>query len=47
MKKMTTLAALFATAALVAPMASMAAAHTAAAPRAVDNWRSTDGTAWR
>ena len=47
MKKMTTLAALFATAALVAPMASMAAGHAAAAPKAVDNWRGTDGTPWR
>ncbi len=47
MKKMTTLAALFATAALVTPMASMAGGHAAAAPRAVDNWRATDGTAWR
>ncbi|MBU6195523.1 MAG: OmpA family protein [Burkholderiales bacterium] len=47
MKKMTTLAALFATAALVTPMASMAAGHAAAAPKAVDNWRGTDGTAWR
>lgn len=47
MKKMTTLAALFATAALAAPMTSMAGAHSGAAPRAVDNWRSTDGTAWR
>ena len=47
MKKMTTLAALFATAALVAPMASMAAGHAAAAPKAVDNWRGVDGTAWR
>ena len=47
MKKMTTLAALFATAALVAPMASTAAGHAAAAPKAVDNWRGTDGTPWR
>ena len=47
MKKMTTLAALFATAALVAPMASMAAGHAASAPKAVDNWRGVDGTVWR
>jgi OOP family OmpA-OmpF porin len=47
MKKMTTLAALFATAALVAPMASMAAGHAASAPKAVDNWRGVDGTPWR
>ncbi|MEY2729790.1 MAG: hypothetical protein RL584_916 [Pseudomonadota bacterium] len=47
MKKMTTLAALFATAALVGPMASTASAQAGAAPRAVDNWRGTDGTPWR
>ena len=47
MKNMTTLAALFASAALVAPVASMAAGHTASAPKAVDNWRGVDGTPWR
>ena len=47
MKKMTTLSALFATVALVGPMASTASAQAGAAPRAVDNWRGTDGTPWR
>ena len=47
MNKLKTLAALFASAALVAPMASQAAAHSAAAPKAVDNWRGVDGTVWR
>jgi len=46
MNKMKTLAALFASAALMVPVASQAAAH-GGAPKSVDNWRSTDGTPWR
>ncbi len=41
MKKLTKVSALFATAALVTPMAAFAQAGS------VDNWRATDGTVWR
>jgi OOP family OmpA-OmpF porin len=46
MKKLNKVAVLFASAALAAPIASMAAAHGSMA-KSVDNWRSTDGTVWK
>jgi OOP family OmpA-OmpF porin len=46
MKKLNKVAVLFASAALAAPIASMAAAHGGMA-KSVDNWRSTDGTVWK
>jgi OOP family OmpA-OmpF porin len=46
MKKLNKVAVLFASAALAAPMAVMAAAHGGMA-KSVDNWRSTDGTVWK
>ena len=46
MKKLNKVAVLFASAALAAPLASMAAAHGGMA-KSVDNWRSTDGTVWK
>jgi OmpA-OmpF porin, OOP family len=46
MKKLNKVAALFATAALITPMAAFAAAHGGMA-KSVDNWRATDGTVWR
>ena len=56
MKKLNTVAMLFASATLAAPVAVLAAAHSGmAAPTAeqfkaasgADNWRSTDGTVWK
>ena len=47
MKKLNKVAVLFASAALVAPLAVFAAAHTGGMPKANDNWRSTDGTVWK
>ena len=41
MKKLNKVAALFATAALITPMAAFAQAKT------VDNWRAADGTVWK
>ena len=46
MKKLNKVAVLFASAALAAPIASMAAAHGGMA-KSVDNWQSTDGTVWK
>jgi OmpA-OmpF porin, OOP family len=46
MKKLNKVAMLVASAALAAPIASMAAAHGGMA-KSVDNWRSTDGTVWK
>jgi OmpA-OmpF porin, OOP family len=46
MKKLNKVAVLFASAALAAPIASMAAAHGGMA-KSVDNWRATDGTVWK
>jgi OOP family OmpA-OmpF porin len=46
MKKLNKVAMLIASAALAAPIASMAAAHGGMA-KSVDNWRSTDGTVWK
>ena len=43
MKKLNKVAVLFASVALAAPMAVMAAAH-GGMPKAVDNWRASDGT---
>ncbi len=47
MKKLNKVAVLFAAAALAAPFASFAAAHGGMAPKSVDNWRATDGSAWK
>ena len=48
MKKLNKVAVLFATVALAAPIAAVAAAHTGGAmPKAVDNWRAADGTVWK
>ncbi|MEO5732084.1 MAG: outer membrane protein OmpA [Rubrivivax sp.] len=48
MKKLNKVAVLFATAALAAPMASFAAAHTGGAmAKSIDNWRAADGTVWK
>ncbi|MFN5158811.1 MAG: OmpA family protein, partial [Betaproteobacteria bacterium] len=41
MKKLNTVALLFASAALAAPISAYAQ------PRTVDNWRASDGTPWR
>ena len=38
MKKLNKVAMLFAAAALAAPVAAVAAAHTGMAPKSVDNW---------
>jgi OOP family OmpA-OmpF porin len=46
MKKLNKVAVLFASAALAAPIASMAASHGGMA-KSVDNWQSTDGTVWK
>ena len=46
MKKLNKVAVLFASAALAAPIASMAAAHGGMG-KSVDNWRATDGTVWK
>lgn len=46
MKKLNKVALLIASAALAAPIASLAAAHGGMA-KSVDNWRSTDGTVWK
>lgn len=43
MKKLNMVAVLFASVALATPMAAMAAAH-GGMPKAVDNWRASDGT---
>ncbi len=47
MKKLNKVAVLFASAALAAPIASLAAAHGGMAPKSVDNWRASDGTVWK
>ncbi len=47
MKKLNKVAVLFASAALAAPMAVFAAAHSGGMPKADDNWKSTDGTVWK
>ena len=47
MKKLNKVAVLFASAALAAPLAVFAAAHSGGMPQAVDNWRGTDGTVWK
>ncbi len=48
MKKLNKVAVLFASAALAAPIAAFAAAHTGGAmAKSIDNWRATDGTVWR
>ena len=47
MKKLNKVAALFASAALAAPIAVMAAAHGGGMPKSVDNWRGVDGTVWK
>ena len=44
MKKLNKVAMLFASAALAAPLAALAASHTGMAPKAIDNWRNADGT---
>jgi OmpA-OmpF porin, OOP family len=44
MKKLNKVAMLFASAALAAPLAASAAAHSGAAPAAIDNWRNGDGS---
>ena len=46
MKKLNKVAVLFASAALAAPIASLAASHGGMA-KSVDNWQSTDGTVWK
>jgi OOP family OmpA-OmpF porin len=46
MKKLNKVAMLIASAALAAPIASMAAAH-GGMPKSTDNWRATDGTVWK
>ena len=46
MKKLNKVAMLFASAALAAPIAAVAAAHTGMAPNAIDNWRNVDGLVW-
>ena len=46
MKKLNKVALLFATAALAAPVAVFAAAHTGMA-KSNDNWRAADGTVWK
>lgn len=47
MKKLNKVAMLFASAALAAPIAATAAAHGGGMPKAVDNWRASDGTVWK
>ncbi len=48
MKKLNMVAGLFASVALAAPLMAQAMGHAQQAPRAVDNWRSADGTmVWR
>ena len=47
MKKLNKVAVLFASAALAAPMAVFAAAHTGGMPKSDDNWRAADGTPWK
>lgn len=47
MKKLNKVAVLFASAALAAPLAAFAAAHSGGTPKADDNWKSTDGTVWK
>ncbi len=47
MKKLNKVAMLFASAALAAPIAALAAAHTGMAPKSVDNWRNVDGITWK
>ena len=47
MKKLNKVAMLFASVALAAPIAALAAAHTGMAPKTIDNWRATDGTVWK
>ena len=44
MKKLNKVAMLFASAALVAPMAASAAAHAMAGPTGADNWKNGDGS---
>ena len=47
MKKLNKVAMLFASAALAAPIAALAAAHTGMAPKSIDNWRNVDGITWK
>ena len=47
MKKLNKVAVLFASVALAAPMAVLAAAHTGGMPQSNDNWRASDGTVWK
>ncbi len=47
MKKLNKVAMLFASAALAAPIAAVAAAHTGMAPKTIDNWRNVDGITWK
>ena len=47
MKKLNKVAVLFASAALAAPMAVFAAAHTGGMPKSDDNWKGVDGTVWK
>ena len=48
MKKLNTVAVLFASVALSAPVASFAAAHTGGnMAKSIDIWRATDGTVWK
>ena len=48
MKKLNKVAVLFASAALAAPIASFAAAHTGGGmAKSIDNWRAVDGTVWK
>ena len=47
MKKLNKVAMLFASVALAAPIAALAAAHTGMAPKAIDNWRNVDGVTWK
>ena len=47
MKKLNKVAVLFASAALAAPLAVFAAAHTGGMPKNDDNWKSVDGTVWK
>jgi OOP family OmpA-OmpF porin len=47
MKKLNTVAMLFASAALAAPIASHAAGHMTAGQKANDNWQNVDGNVWK
>jgi len=48
MKKLNKVAVLFASAALAAPIAALAASHTGGMAKTVDNWRAGDGmTVWK